>query len=74
MNEGMKEWMEEKGDPVNISVSWYSLQDLTNERMLLLPSTPAGIEDDMNQFYCSAFPQRSLSAILLGMKLKQPCN
>lgn len=56
MNEGTKEWMEEKGDPVNISVSLYSLQDLTNERMLLLPSTPAGIEDNMNQFYCSAFP------------------
>lgn len=70
----MKEWMEEKGHPVNISVSWHALQDLTNERMLLLPSTPTGIEDDMNQFYCSAFPQRSLSMILLGMKLKQLCN
>ena len=66
--------MEEKGHPVNISVSWQALQDLTNERMLLLPSTPTGMEDDMNQFYCSAFPQRSLSTILLGMKLKQLCN
>jgi len=48
--------MKEKGHPVNISVSWHALQDLTNERMLLLPGTPTGIEEGMNQFYCSAFP------------------
>lgn len=69
----MKEWMKEKGHTVNISVSWHALQDLTKERMLLLPSTQTGIED-MNQFYCSAFPQCHLSVVLLGTKVKQLCN
>lgn len=50
MNEGWRNEWKKKGDPVNISVSWQALQDLTNKRMFLLPSTPAGIEDEMNQF------------------------